>query len=63
VLVQLSDQGRRLVDEVTERRRAEIRTALESLTPEARAAIAAALATFSDAAGEPSTEDLLILGL
>lgn len=63
VLVQLSDQGRRLVEEVTERRRAEIRTALEGLTPQARTAIGAALAAFSEAAGEPSPEDLLVLGL
>lgn len=63
VLVRLSDQGRRLVEDVTERRRVEIRAALERLAPEQRATISAALATFSDAAGEPSADDLLILGL
>lgn len=63
VLVRLSDQGRRLVEDVTERRRVEIRAALERLAPEQRAAISAALGTFSDAAGEPSADDLLILGL
>lgn len=63
VLVQLSDQGRRLVDDVTERRRAEIRAALEGVTPEVRTSIGVALAAFSDAAGEPAADDLLVLGL
>lgn len=63
VLVHLTDQGRRLVDEVTTRRRAEIRAALERLSPEARAEVTAALGAFGEAAGEPTVEDLLVLGL
>lgn len=63
VLVRLTAQGRALVDEVTERRRTEIRAALERLSPQERARVTAALATFGRAAGEPSLEDLLTLGL
>ena len=63
ILVRLSDQGRHLVEEVTDRRRAEIRAVLERLGPEARASVGAALAAFSEAAGEPSADDLLVLGL
>ena len=63
VLVHLTDRGRHLVNEVTERRRSEIRAALERLSPDARAGVMAALQTFGDAAGEPSAADLLVLGL
>lgn len=63
VLVDLSARGRDLVHEVTERRRQEIRTVLASLPVKDRQAVARALAIFNTAAGEPSTEELLILGL
>jgi DNA-binding MarR family transcriptional regulator len=63
VLVTLTDAGRRLVADVTERRRAEIRAILQRLTPAEQHAVAGALASFARAAGEPSAEDLLVLGL
>ena len=52
VRVRLSDRGRALVDEVTRRRRAELAVLLAALPAERQEAIAAALRTFADAAGE-----------
>jgi DNA-binding MarR family transcriptional regulator len=63
VLVSLTDAGQRLVEEVTEGRRREIREILAGLSPQQRAAVTRGLAVFNDAAGEASVEDLLILGL
>lgn len=63
VLVQLTDRGRQLVDEVTSRRRAEIEAALQGLSPQERKTLTAALEAFNRAAGEPAVEDLLVLGL
>jgi DNA-binding MarR family transcriptional regulator len=63
VLVDITDPGRTLVDDVTARRRQEIARILEALPADERAAIAAALASFADAAGEPNARTLLTLGL
>lgn len=63
VLVQPTDEGRRLVDGVMTRRRAEIGAILSRLAPQERATLAAGLAAFSAAAGEPTAGDLLVLGL
>lgn len=63
VLVHATDQGRRLVEEVTARRRIEIGAVLERLSPHERATLVAGLAAFNAAAGEPNLEDLLILGV
>ncbi|MDI3423464.1 MarR family winged helix-turn-helix transcriptional regulator [Streptomyces luteolus] len=52
-LLQLTDDGRRIVTDVTARRRQEIATIVERLTPERRAALVAALTAFSEASGEP----------
>lgn len=63
ILVSLTAEGRRLVEEVTERRRREIRTILAGLSEEQRTALIAGLALFNEAAGEASVDDLLVLGL
>jgi DNA-binding MarR family transcriptional regulator len=63
VIIGLTDDGRRLVHAVTERRRREFRDILERLSEEDQAAIAYAFGLFNTAAGESSVEDLLTLGL
>ena len=63
VLVRVTPHGRAIVDEVTERRRAELTRILVKLTSEEQAAIQRGLSIFSSAADEASAEDLLILGL
>jgi DNA-binding MarR family transcriptional regulator len=63
VLVSLTEAGQRLVDEVTDGRRREIREILAGLSPQQRTAVIRGLTLFNDAAGEASVEDLLILGL
>ncbi|WP_158507182.1 MarR family winged helix-turn-helix transcriptional regulator [Subtercola sp. Z020] len=63
VLIDITPQGRALVDEVTARRRAELGRILSHLTTEEQAAVTAALALLAQAAGETPAEDLLILGL
>ncbi|MDG9718028.1 MarR family transcriptional regulator [Streptomyces sp. DH24] len=52
-LLRLTDEGRRTVEEVTARRRAEIATIVERLGPEQRAALVDALTAFTEAGGEP----------
>ncbi|WP_328878757.1 MarR family winged helix-turn-helix transcriptional regulator [Streptomyces sp. NBC_00299] len=52
-LLQLTEEGRRTVEDVTARRRAEIATIVERLTPTQRLALIAALAAFNEAGGEP----------
>jgi DNA-binding MarR family transcriptional regulator len=52
VRVGLSERGRGLVDEVTQRRRAELGVLLAALPVERQEAVAAALRTFAEAAGE-----------
>ena len=63
VLVQLTDAGRQLVDEVTQRREREIQSILAVLTDHDRAELIRAFALFASAAAEPRVEDLLTLGL
>jgi len=63
VLLELTESGRRLVDDVTERRRSDIFAILSTMTPDQRAALQHALQAFADAAGEPQAADLLTLGL
>ncbi|MFG3120095.1 MarR family winged helix-turn-helix transcriptional regulator [Streptomyces sp. NPDC048197] len=55
-LLQLTDEGRRTVEDVTTRRRAEISAIVERLVPEQRSALIEALTAFNDAGGEPSVE-------
>ncbi|KOV65600.1 MarR family transcriptional regulator [Streptomyces sp. NRRL WC-3618] len=57
-LLQLTDEGRRTVVDVTARRRAEIAAIVERLTPTQRLALMEALAAFNEAGGEPLAEAL-----
>lgn len=52
-LLQLTDERRRTVEDVTARRRAEIAAIVERLTPTQRPARIEALAVFNTAGGEP----------
>ncbi|GGW97814.1 transcriptional regulator [Streptomyces malachitofuscus] len=52
-LLRLTDEGRRTVEEVTARRRAEIAAIVERLGPRQRAALVGALTAFNEAGGEP----------
>lgn len=52
-LLQLTDEGRRTVEDVTARRRAEIATIVERLSPTQRLALVEALTAFNEAGGEP----------
>lgn len=53
----LTDEGRRLVADVTARRRTEITTIVERLAPGQRAALIEALTAFAEAGGEPTVPD------
>ena len=53
-LLRLTDEGRRAVEEVTARRRAELATVVERLAPNQRAALVDALTAFNAAGGEPA---------
>lgn len=55
-VLRLTDEGRRLVADVTSKRRREIATIVERLTPEQRSALINALTAFTEAGGEPSAE-------
>lgn len=52
-VLRLTDEGRRAVEEVTARRRAELAAVVERLAPRRRAALVAAPAAFNAAGGEP----------
>ncbi|MCX4854962.1 MarR family transcriptional regulator [Streptomyces canus] len=52
-LLQLTDEGRRTVADVTARRRVEIAAIVEKLRPTQRLALIEALAAFNEAGGEP----------
>ncbi|WP_406175845.1 MarR family winged helix-turn-helix transcriptional regulator [Streptomyces sp. NBC_00996] len=52
-LLQLTEEGRRTVEDVTARRRAEIATIVERLRPTQRLALIEALNAFNEAGGEP----------
>lgn len=63
VIIDLTSEGSRLVATVSESRRRDYRTILSRLTPDQQESIVRALELFNEAAGEPSVEDLLTLGL
>ncbi|HEX4399974.1 MAG TPA: MarR family transcriptional regulator [Galbitalea sp.] len=63
VIIRLTSLGRALVDDVTERRRQEIAAILSRMSSDERAALQGALVSFAEAAGEPTAEELLVLGL
>lgn len=52
-LLRLTDEGRRTVEHVSARRRAEVAAIVERLAPHQRAALIEALTAFSEAGGEP----------
>jgi DNA-binding MarR family transcriptional regulator len=52
-LLRLTEEGRRTVEEVTARRRAEIAAIVERLRPTERLALVEALNAFNEAGGEP----------
>jgi DNA-binding MarR family transcriptional regulator len=54
VVIELSPKGRRLVDEVTDARREEIRAVVAQIPQAERAAMVRALHALGDAAAEPS---------
>ncbi|MCZ4102462.1 MULTISPECIES: MarR family winged helix-turn-helix transcriptional regulator [Streptomyces] len=65
-MLALTERGRRIVEEVTTHRRAEIATIVERVAPAQRAVLVDALTAFAEAAGEPavprSAQDLHPLG-
>jgi DNA-binding MarR family transcriptional regulator len=63
VLLELTDDGRWLVESVHTRRRREIAAVLEKMSTADRSALTKALSAFTVAAGEPGVDDLLPLGL
>ncbi len=63
VLVDLTDAGRALVEDVTRRRRRAIGAVLRSLEPPERDAVRLGMELFARAAGEPAARDLLSLGV
>jgi len=63
VLLELTEDGRWLVESVTTRRRRAIDQVLTKMTAAERADLVTALNAFTDAAGEPGVGDLLPLGL
>lgn len=63
VLIHLTPHSEQLVAHVTDRRRREIEQILAELRPEDRQAVGRAFALFAAAAGEPTPEDMIILGL
>jgi DNA-binding MarR family transcriptional regulator len=66
VIVGLTDAGRRVVDDVTARRRAEIATIVARLSPAERGRLVDALRAFAEAGEEPSVDpapgELALLG-
>jgi DNA-binding MarR family transcriptional regulator len=63
VLVSPTEEGLRIVEDVTEARRREIAATLARLEPHEQAKVAAGFALFSQAAGEPSAAESLLLGI
>ncbi|MEU7158583.1 MarR family winged helix-turn-helix transcriptional regulator [Streptomyces chrestomyceticus] len=53
--IELTGDGRRIVEEVIARRRREVAAIVERMAPEQGAALVSALTAFSEAAGEPTT--------
>lgn len=62
-LIALTPKGRAVVDEVTGRRRQEIRAILTRLAPAERQVVLDAMTLFARAAGEPHVRDLVALGM
>lgn len=62
-LIRLTPSGRKLVDRVTARRRAEIGRVVMELTPGERDLVLQAMSAFARAAGEPEVGDLAEFGV
>lgn len=63
VLIELTSDGRSLVDDVTERRRRDIARILSTMTPDDQDVLCRGLEAFAEAAGESPAEELLTLGI
>jgi DNA-binding MarR family transcriptional regulator len=63
VIITLTGEGESIVNDVTQRRREDFRSILAQLTPAQRRQVFEAFDVFNSAAGEPTVEDLLPLGL
>jgi DNA-binding MarR family transcriptional regulator len=63
ILIDLTRDGARLVEQVTSRRRREIAAILTGLPAAERAVVQRGLEAFAAAAGEPPVDDLLTLGI
>ncbi len=63
VLIELAPDGRRLVEDATEARRAEIEAILFRLSAGDRALVLRGMSAFAQAAGEPAADDLAALGV
>lgn len=62
-LIELTEAGAELVEQVTAQRHREIRSILARLEPAERDLVLDAMAVFARAAGEPQARDLLALGV
>ena len=62
-LIELTEAGAELVEQVTAQRRREIRSILARLEPAERDLVMDAMTVFARAAGEPHVRDLLALGV
>jgi DNA-binding MarR family transcriptional regulator len=62
-LIQLTPEGSRLVDQVTDNRRREISSILARLDPDDRHLVLEAMSAFARAAGEPRVVELIPLGV
>ncbi len=62
LVLELTDEGRKLIVTVTEVRRTDLIRLLERLPTKQRPAVVAAMQAFADAAGESSTENAWRLG-
>ena len=62
-IIRLTDDGRRVVDDVTARRRDELAAIVRRMTPSQRSGMVAALGAFNEAGAEPpAADDLSQLG-
>lgn len=63
VIVELTETGRVLVEEVTDRRRRELQKILDRLGTAERDKVREALSLLADAAGESTASELLVIGI
>ena len=63
VTVSITEQGSRLVREVSEQRDAELAAVLARVSAGDRAVLERAFTSFADEAGEPALTDMLVLGI